>query len=98
MCSMPMASMGYAASGGDVADGAGVATLPAVGATVGGVAVPGAPAVAGGGPASTTIVPCMFGWTVQWYGNVPAWVNVKLNDWPVVRLPESQTPLSLVDV
>ncbi len=24
----------------------------------------------------TTTVPCMLGWTVQWYGNVPTVVNL----------------------
>src|SRR2546428_2615203 len=45
-----------------------------------------------------TIVPVMLGWGSQWYGNVPLWVNLKLNEAPGVRYGEAKTPVSLVTV
>jgi hypothetical protein len=42
------------------------------------------------GEASTTTVPCMNGWIVQTYGNVPAWVNVCDALCPFCRVPVSK--------
>src|SRR2546422_3908692 len=44
------------------------------------------------------MIPVMFGWGAQWYGNVPFWVNVKLNQAPGVRDRDAKTPVSLVTV
>jgi hypothetical protein len=38
----------------------------------------------------------MNGWMLQKYEKVPVALNVKLNDWPGFRNPESQTPKLLV--
>jgi hypothetical protein len=35
---------------------------------------------------------------LQWYANVPAWLNVKLKVWPGFRLPLLKAPVSLVTV
>ena len=47
----------------------------------------------------TVIVPVICtGWTVQWYGYVPAVLNVYVNVSPFARKPESHTPVSEVVV
>src|SRR5436309_10007130 len=54
--------------------------------------------VCGPGAYATTTVPVMFGWGSQWYGNVPFWVNLKLNHPPGSSSGEANTPVSLVTV
>ena len=46
----------------------------------------------------TTIVPDIFGCGVQWYGNVPASLNVNANVSPWAMSPESNIPVSEVTV
>jgi hypothetical protein len=48
--------------------------------------------------ASTTTVPCMKGWTVQKYVNVPGWLNVCEPLWPLLRIPVSKLPSRAVAV
>jgi len=66
----------------------GVAGVGELGVGVFGVGVLAAPV--------TVIVPVMKGWMLQKYGKLPVELNVKPNDWPVFRNPESQTPELLV--
>ena len=44
------------------------------------------------------IVPVMNGWAVQWYGYVPAVLNMYVNVSPLAKDPESKTPSSDVAV
>lgn len=47
----------------------------------------------------TTTVPCMFGWMLQWYANVPTVLKVNAKVAPVWKAPESKIPaVSLVTV
>ncbi len=46
----------------------------------------------------TVIVPTMFAWKLQWYGNWPASLNVNENDPPGGIEPDTKIPVSDVTV
>ncbi len=48
--------------------------------------------------ASTLTLPCMLGWIVHEYANVPGVVNVTLKLSPALRRPESNSPPAAVTV
>jgi hypothetical protein len=93
---------GLHALGTDVGEGTGVVSVGVAGVGVGvlSVGVVGVDVRVGVGVLAaapvTMIVPVMKGWMLQKYEKLPAELNVKPNDWPGFKKPESQTPELLV--